>query len=58
MRLIKENDDDLAAEEAMRGGFIGAAKYSTVALFLGGILHAASPRFRAIKPPQKVAINE
>ncbi|KAF9363950.1 hypothetical protein BGX34_002930 [Mortierella sp. NVP85] len=53
MRLIKQNDDDLAAEEAMRGGFIGAIKYSTVALFAGAVLHATSPRFRAIRPPQK-----
>ncbi|KAF9914839.1 hypothetical protein BX616_007455 [Lobosporangium transversale] len=53
MRLIKQNDDDLAAEAAMRGGFIGAFKYSTVALFAGAVLHATSPRFRAIRPPQK-----
>ncbi|KAF9999472.1 hypothetical protein BGZ65_005188 [Modicella reniformis] len=53
MRLIKQNDDDLAAGEAMRGGFIGAVKYSTVALFIGGVLQASSPRFRAIKTPQK-----
>lgn len=37
----------------MRGGFIGAVKYSTVALFVGAALHATSPRFRAIRPPQK-----
>lgn len=54
MRLIKQNDDDLAAEEAMRGGAIGALKYCTVATFLGGVLQATSPRFRAIRPPQKV----
>ncbi|KAF9581316.1 hypothetical protein BGW38_001712 [Lunasporangiospora selenospora] len=53
MRIIKQNDDDLAAEEAMRGGFIGAAKYCTVALFIGTVLQATSPRFRAIRPPQK-----
>ncbi|KAF9104192.1 hypothetical protein BGX27_010200 [Mortierella sp. AM989] len=53
MRLLKQNDDDTAAEEAMRGGFIGAAKYCTVALFVGGILQATSPRFKAIRPPQK-----
>ena len=57
MRLIKQNDDDLAAEEAMRGGFIGAIKYSTVALFAGAVLHATSPRFRAIRPPQKVKMR-
>ncbi|KAG0055918.1 hypothetical protein BGZ83_007041 [Gryganskiella cystojenkinii] len=53
MRLIKQNDDDAAAEAAMRGGAIGALKYGTVALFLGGVLHATVPRFRAIRPPQK-----
>ncbi|KAF9425811.1 hypothetical protein BGZ94_007209 [Podila epigama] len=53
MRLIKQNDDDLAATEAMRGGAIGALKYCTVAAFLGGVLQATSPRFRAIKAPQK-----
>ncbi|KAG0299991.1 hypothetical protein BGZ98_009596 [Dissophora globulifera] len=53
MRLIKQNDDDLAAAEAMRGGYIGIVKYCTVALFAGAVLHATSPRFRAIKPPQK-----
>ncbi|KAF9974714.1 hypothetical protein BGZ73_001833 [Actinomortierella ambigua] len=53
MRLIKQNDDDAAAAEAMRGGAIGALKYCTVALFVGGVLQAASPRFRAIRPPQK-----
>ncbi|KAF9431416.1 hypothetical protein BGZ76_000335 [Entomortierella beljakovae] len=53
MRLIKQNDDDLAAEAAMQGGFIGAAKYATVAVFVGGLLHVASPRFRAIRTPQK-----
>ncbi|KAG0347095.1 hypothetical protein BG004_000098 [Podila humilis] len=53
MRLIKQNDDDLAAEEAMRGGAIGALKYCTVATFIGGVLQATSPRFRAIRPPQK-----
>ncbi|KAF9350030.1 hypothetical protein BGX26_011736 [Mortierella sp. AD094] len=45
--------DDLAASEAMRGGAIGALKYCTVALFAGGVLHATSPRFAAIRPPQK-----
>src|SRR5690554_2438525 len=54
MRLIKRNDDDEAATEAMRGGAIGAFKYCTVALFAGGVLNAVSPRFRAIKAPQKV----
>jgi len=54
MRLIKQNDDDLAAEEAMRGGAIGALKYCAVATFLGAVLQATSPRFRAIRPPQKV----
>ncbi|KAF9167188.1 hypothetical protein DFQ27_008374 [Actinomortierella ambigua] len=53
MRLIKQNDDDMAATEAMRGGAIGAVKYCTVALFVGGVLTATSPRFRAIRPPQK-----
>ncbi|KAG0033592.1 hypothetical protein BGZ81_008031 [Podila clonocystis] len=53
MRLIKQNDDDLAAEAAMRGGAIGALKYCTVATFIGGVLQATSPRFRAIRPPQK-----
>ncbi|KAG0233569.1 hypothetical protein BGW41_001436 [Actinomortierella wolfii] len=53
MRLIKQNDDDLAAAEAMRGGAIGALKYCTVALFIGGVLQATSPRFRAIRAPQK-----
>ncbi|KAF9359786.1 hypothetical protein BGX26_011445 [Mortierella sp. AD094] len=53
MRIIKQNENDMAAEVAMRGGFIGAAKYCTVALFLGGVLQATSPRFRAIKPPQR-----
>ncbi|KAF9082163.1 hypothetical protein BGX23_012741 [Mortierella sp. AD031] len=53
MRLIKQNDDDLAAEEAMRGGAIGAFKYCTVALFTGGVLHATWPKFRAVRPPQK-----
>ncbi|KAG0257681.1 hypothetical protein BG011_003842 [Mortierella polycephala] len=53
MRLIKRNDDDQAATEAMRGGAIGAFKYCTVALFAGGVLNAVSPRFRAIKAPQK-----
>jgi len=55
MRLIKQNDDDAAAEAAMRGGAIGALKYGTVALFVGGVLTAAVPRFRAIRPPQKVS---
>ena len=54
MRLIKQNDDDLAAEEAMRGGAIGALKYCTVALFTGGVLNATWPKFRAVRPPQKV----
>ncbi|KAG0209133.1 hypothetical protein BGX28_010512 [Mortierella sp. GBA30] len=53
MRLIKKNDDDRAAEEAMRGGAIGALKYCTVALFTGAVLQATWPRFRAIRPPQK-----
>ncbi|KAF9955701.1 hypothetical protein BGZ72_003495 [Mortierella alpina] len=53
MRLIKQNDDDAAAEAAMRGGAIGALKYCTVALFAGGVLNATWPKFRAIKPPQK-----
>ena len=56
MRLIKQNDDDAAAEAAMRGGAIGALKYCTVALFAGGVLNATWPKFRAIKPPQKVAV--
>ncbi|KAG0059238.1 hypothetical protein BGZ90_004573 [Linnemannia elongata] len=54
MRLIKQNDDDLAAEEAMRGGAIGALKYCTVALFTGGVLNATWPKFRAVRPPQKM----
>ncbi|KAF9120620.1 hypothetical protein BGW39_011236 [Mortierella sp. 14UC] len=54
MRLIKERMDDAAATEAMRGGAIGALKYCTVALFAGGVLTAVSPRFAAIKPPQKM----
>lgn len=54
MRLIKQRDDDAAATEAMRGGAIGALKYVTVATFVGGVLQATSPRFAAIKPPQKV----
>ncbi|KAF9140240.1 hypothetical protein BGX30_006810 [Mortierella sp. GBA39] len=54
MRLIKKNDDDLAAEEAMRGGAIGALKYCTVALFTGGVLNATWPKFRAVRPPQKM----
>lgn len=54
MRLIKQNDDDLAAEAAMRGGAIGALKYCTVALFTGGVLNATWPKFRAVRPPQKV----
>ncbi|KAG0070683.1 hypothetical protein BGZ93_008796 [Podila epicladia] len=54
MRLIKQRDDDAAATEAMRGGAIGAVKYCTVATFVGGVLHATSPRFAAIKPPQKM----
>ncbi|KAF8928757.1 hypothetical protein BGZ58_009392 [Dissophora ornata] len=53
MRLIKQHDQDLAAEEAMRGGYIGIVKYCSVALFAGAILQATSPRFRAIKAPQK-----
>ncbi|KAF9908584.1 kinase subunit of RNA polymerase II carboxy-terminal domain kinase I [Linnemannia zychae] len=54
MRLIKQNDDDLAAEAAMRGGAIGALKYCTVALFTGGVLNATWPKFRAVRPPQKM----
>jgi hypothetical protein len=54
MRLIEKRMDDAAATEAMRGGAIGAIKYCTVALFAGGVLTAVSPRFAAIKPPQKV----
>ncbi|KAF9925056.1 hypothetical protein FBU30_005105 [Linnemannia zychae] len=54
MRLIKERMDDAAAAEAMRGGAIGALKYCTVALFAGGVLTAVSPRFAAIRPPQKM----
>lgn len=54
MRLIKENMDDIAASEAMRGGAIGALKYCTVALFAGGVLQATWPRFAAVRPPQKV----
>ena len=57
MRLIKERMDDAAATEAMRGGAIGALKYCTVALFAGGVLTAVSPRFAAIKPPQKVPLS-
>ncbi|KAF9917719.1 hypothetical protein BX616_000130 [Lobosporangium transversale] len=53
MRLIKQNMDDAAATEAMRGGAIGALKYCTVALFVGGVLQATWPRFAAIRPPQK-----
>ncbi|KAF9200133.1 hypothetical protein BGZ49_009659 [Haplosporangium sp. Z 27] len=53
MRLIKQNMDDQAAAEAMRGGAIGALKYCSVALFAGGVLQATSPRFAAIRPPQK-----
>ncbi|KAF9282102.1 hypothetical protein BGZ68_006204 [Mortierella alpina] len=53
MRLIKKNMDDAAATEAMRGGAIGALKYCTVAAFVGGVLTAVSPRFAAIRPPQK-----
>ncbi|KAF9205870.1 hypothetical protein BGZ49_003387 [Haplosporangium sp. Z 27] len=53
MRLIKQHDDDKAAEEAMKGGFIGAAKYGAVALFVGGVLNATVPKFKAIKAPQK-----
>ncbi|KAF9182932.1 hypothetical protein BGZ51_004345 [Haplosporangium sp. Z 767] len=53
MRLIQKNMDDAAASEAMRGGAIGALKYCTVALFVGGVLTAVSPRFAAIRPPQK-----
>ncbi|KAG0266467.1 hypothetical protein BG011_002257 [Mortierella polycephala] len=53
MRLIQKNMDDAAATEAMRGGAIGAVKYCTVALFAGGVLTAVSPRFAAIKAPQK-----
>lgn len=54
MRLIKQNMDKVAASEAMRGGALGALKYCTVGLFVGGILQAASPKFAAIRPPQKV----
>ncbi|KAF9156199.1 hypothetical protein BG015_006784 [Linnemannia schmuckeri] len=54
MRLITERMDDAAATEAMRGGAIGALKYCTVALFAGGVLTAVSPKFAAIKPPQKM----
>jgi len=54
MRLIKQNMDDIAAAEAMRGGAIGALKYCTVALFVGGVLQATWPRFAAVRPPQKV----
>ncbi|KAG9069066.1 hypothetical protein KI688_009957 [Linnemannia hyalina] len=54
MRLISERMDDAAATEAMRGGAIGAVKYCTVALFAGGVLTAVSPRFAAIRPPQKM----
>ncbi|KAF8938258.1 hypothetical protein BGZ47_008661 [Haplosporangium gracile] len=54
MRLIKKHDDDLAAEEAMRGGAIGALKYCTVALFTGGVLNATWPKFKAVRPPQKM----
>lgn len=57
MRLIKERMDDAAATEAMRGGAIGALKYCTVALFAGGVLTAVSPKFAAIKPPQKVPLS-
>ncbi|KAF9111303.1 hypothetical protein BGX27_005116 [Mortierella sp. AM989] len=53
MRLIKQNMDDAAATEAMRGGAIGALKYCSVALFVGGVLTATSPRFAAIRAPQK-----
>ncbi|KAI1315905.1 hypothetical protein EDD11_000219 [Mortierella claussenii] len=53
MRLIKQNMDDAAATEAMRGGAIGALKYCTVALFVGGVLQATWPKFRAVRPPQK-----
>ncbi|KAI1315445.1 hypothetical protein EDD11_000778 [Mortierella claussenii] len=53
MRLIKQHDDDKAAEEAMRGGAIGALKYSAVALFVGGVLNSTWPKFRAVRPPQK-----
>ncbi|KAK3828997.1 MAG: hypothetical protein J3Q66DRAFT_324098 [Benniella sp.] len=53
MRLIKQNMDDIAAAEAMRGGAIGALKYCTVALFVGGVLQATWPRFAAVRPPQK-----
>ncbi|KAG0278870.1 hypothetical protein BGZ95_002919 [Linnemannia exigua] len=54
MRIITETMGDAAATEAMRGGVIGAVKYCTVALFAGGVLTAVSPRFAAIKPPQKM----
>ncbi|KAF9083383.1 hypothetical protein BGX29_002919 [Mortierella sp. GBA35] len=54
MRLIQQRADDAAATEAMRGGAIGAIKYCTVALFAGGVLTAVSPKFAAIKPPQKM----
>ncbi|KAF9425553.1 hypothetical protein BGZ76_003182 [Entomortierella beljakovae] len=53
MRIIQQNMDEAAATEAMKGGAIGVVKYCSVAVFVGGILHATSPRFRAIKPPQK-----
>ncbi|GJJ70412.1 hypothetical protein EMPS_02761 [Entomortierella parvispora] len=53
MRLIKQNMDSLAASEAMRGGALGALKYCTIGLFAGGVLTAISPRFAAIRPPQK-----
>ncbi|KAG0003758.1 hypothetical protein BGZ80_011583 [Entomortierella chlamydospora] len=53
MRLISQNTDEIAAAEAMRGGAIGALKYTTVALFVGGVLQATSPRFAAIATPQK-----
>ncbi|KAF9580438.1 hypothetical protein BGW38_002918 [Lunasporangiospora selenospora] len=53
MRLIQQRADEAAATEAMRGGAIGAFKYCTVAVFVGGVLHAFSPRWRAIRPPQK-----
>ncbi|KAF9428183.1 hypothetical protein BGZ94_003155 [Podila epigama] len=54
MRLIKQRDDDAAATEAMYGGAIGALKYCTVATFAGAVLTAVSPRFAAIRPPQKM----
>ncbi|KAG0048546.1 hypothetical protein BGZ83_006509 [Gryganskiella cystojenkinii] len=53
MRLIKQDMDSAAATEAMRGGALGALKYCTVGLFVGGLLQATSPRFAAIRPPQK-----